>query len=258
MLAARASTAEDAPLWPDRQEIEHFLKKARVTERKKIGAGVTHPEKVTLALDGQVRHAVFKTIDVPLDNWRHEVAAYELDKLLGVGMVPPTVARGVGGREGCLQLWVTGSTMDQRDGALPDIERWRDQVSVMWLFDDLTANVDRHLNNAMVSPEGRLILIDNSRAFRDSEELQNGLNAKVVGTNTRFWGVEYDALRRRFPTRYPRRLVERLRIVSDREIKDAVNPYVWGWKQTVLLDRRRHILALVDAMGVEALRGEDR
>ena len=258
MLAARPSTAEDAPLWPDRQEIEHFLKKAKVTERKEIGAGVTHPEKVTLELDGTIRHAVFKKIDEPLDNWRNEAAAYELDKLFGLGMVPPTVDRSVGGRQCCLQLWVTGSTMDEYDKGFPDLAGWRDQVSVMWLFDDLIANVDRHLNNAMVSPEGRLILIDNSRAFRDSEELQNGLNAKVVGTNTRFWGVEYDALRRRFPTRYPRRLVERLRTVPDRDVKDAVDRYVWGWRQKVLLDRRRHILALVDAMGVEALRGEDR
>ena len=44
------------------------------------------------------RHAVFKKIDETLDNGRNEVAAYELDKLLGIGMVPPTVERSVGGR----------------------------------------------------------------------------------------------------------------------------------------------------------------
>ena len=169
LLEARASTAQDEPLWPDREEIEHFLKKAKVTERKKIGTGVTNPEKVTLELDGAVRHAIFKKVDEPFDNWRNELAAYELDKLLGIGMVPPTVERSVGGRAGCLQLWVTGSTMDTSEIRLPDVERWRDQVSVMWLFDDLIANVDRHLNNAMVSPEYRLMLIDHSRSFRDND-----------------------------------------------------------------------------------------
>ena len=254
LFEARASTAQDEPLWPDRDEIEQFLKKAKVTERKKIGTGVTNPEKVTLELDGTVRHAIFKKIDEKFDNWRNELAAYELDKLLGIGMVPPTVERSVGGRAGCLQLWVTGSTMDQNEIRLPDIERWRDQVSVMWLFDDLIANVDRHLNNAMVSPEHRLMMIDHSRSFRDNEGLRNDLNAKVDGTNTRLWVLEPDAKLERFPTRYPRALVERLRSLTDKQIKDAIDRHVWGWRQKLLLDRRRRIQERVESMGPEALR----
>jgi hypothetical protein len=253
LLAGWASAAPDGPLWPDRAEIEHFLKKAKVTARKKIGVGVTNPEKVTLELDGTVRHAVFKKIDEPLDNWRNEVAAYELDKLLEIGMVPPTVARSVGGREGGLQLWVTGTTLDEDDGSFPDIAGWRDQVSVMWLFDDLIANVDRHLNNGMVSPAHRLMLIDNSRSFRDMVELRNDLNAKFDGTNARFWGVYSDASRGPFPTRYPRRLVERLRSVTDKEIKGAVDRYVWGWREHQLLERRKRILERLDSMGPAVL-----
>ena len=214
---------------------------------------MTHPEKVTLELDGAVRQAVFKKIDEPFDNWRNEVAAYELDKLLGIGMVPPTVERGVGGRAGCLQLWVTGTTMDAHDTRFPDVEKWRDQVSVMWLFDDLIANVDRHLNNAMASPGYRLMLIDHSRSFRDNEGLRNDLNAKVDGTNARLWGLEPDAKLERFPTRYPRSLIERLRSLSDREIKDAIDRYVWGWRQKLLLDRRKRILERVGSMGPEAI-----
>jgi hypothetical protein len=254
LLEARASTAQDEPLWPDREEIEHFLKKAKVTERKRIGTGVTHPEKVTLELDGVVRHAVFKKVDEPFDNWRNEAAAYELDKLLGIGMVPPTVERSVGGRAGCLQLWVTGSTMEEHHTRFPDVERWRDQVSVMWLFDDLIANVDRHLNNAMASAEFRLMLIDHSRSFRDDEKLRNDLNAKVDGTNARLWDLEPDAKLDHFPTRYPRSLIERLRSLTDKDIKNAVDRYVWGWRQKILLDRRRRILARVESMGPAAIR----
>ncbi len=253
LLAAGAPAAQDDPLWPDREEIEHFLKKAEVTARKKIGTGVTNPEKVTLELDGAVRQAVFKKIDENFDNWRNEVAAYKLDKLLGIGMVPPTVERSVGGRGGCLQLWVTGSTMDEYDGSFPDIERWRDQVSVMWLFDDLIANVDRHLNNAMVSPGHRLMLIDHSRSFRDGEELRNDLNTKVNGTNVRLWGGEYDGNRVRFPTRYPRSLIERLRSLTDKEIKNAIDRYVWGWRQKLVVERRKLILGRVESMGPEAI-----
>jgi hypothetical protein len=254
LLEARASTAQDDPPWPDRQAIEHFLKKAKVTARKKIGTGVTKPEKVTLELEGTVRHAVFKKIDESSDNWRNEVAAYELDKLLGLGMVPPTVGRSVGGRMGCLQLWVTGATMDEHEGGFPDLEKWRDQVSVMWLFDDLIANVDRHLNNAMASTGNRLMLIDHSRSFRDNEGLRNDLNAKVDGTNARLWALEPDVKLERFPTRYPRSVIERLRSLSDQEIKDAIDRYVWGWRQKLVMDRRKRILERVESMGPGAIR----
>jgi hypothetical protein len=249
LLGAVASAAQEAPLWPDREEIERYLRQAKVTAHRKLGTGVTKPEKVTLELGGTVRHAIFKKIDEPADSWRNEVAAYELDKLLGIGMVPPTVERSVGGNQGSLQLWVTGSTMEEREGSLLDVERWRDQVSVMWLFDDLVANVDRHLNNGMVSPGQRLMLIDNSRSFRDTVELRNDLNAKVDGTNARFWGMALDAKLEPFPTRYPRPLVERLRSVTDREIKGAVDRYVWGWRQRQLLERRKRILQRLDSMG---------
>jgi hypothetical protein len=255
LLAAGAPAAGGEPLWPDRVEIDRFLQKARVTARKKIGTGVTNSEKVTLELEGVVREAIFKKIDEKMDSWRYEVAAYELDKLLGIGMVPPTVERSLGTRGACLQLWVTGTTMDEHDGSFPDVERWRDQVSVMWLFDDLIANVDRHLKNGMVSPDSRLMLIDNSRSFRDDEPLRNELNARVTGTNARFWGLAGDAELERFPTRYPRPLIDRLRSVTDEEIKAAIGRHVWGWRQRLVLERRRRILERVDSMGPEAVRG---
>lgn len=253
LLADGARAAAQGPLWPDRAEIERFLKKAKVTARKKIGTGVTHPEKVTLELDGVVRDACFKRVDETTDNWRNEVAAYELDKLLGIGMVPPTVQRSLGSRGGCLQLWVTGASLDKYDGGFPDLAGWRDQVSVMWLFDDLIANVDRHLNNGMVSPGHRLVLIDHSRSFRDMVELRNDLNTKFDGTNARYFGVASDADRGPFPVHYPRPLVERLRGVTDKEIEQAVDDYVWGWRQHQLLERRQRILARLDAMGPAVL-----
>ena len=148
------------------RSLEHFLSKAKITERNKIGKGVTNPEKVTLEMDGVVMYAIYKKVDKRHDNWRNEIAAYELDKLLGLGMVPPTVKRSVRGRKGCLQLWVTGTVMNDYEESFPDMDAWHEQVSVMWLFDDLIANIDRHLNNAMVSPGKRLMLIDNSKTFR--------------------------------------------------------------------------------------------
>src|SRR5262245_1167408 len=78
--------------------LEEFLTKAKITRLTDIGTGVTLPKKAALELDGVKHYAVFKTIDesaktkqldrgVELefqDSWKTEVAAYELDKLLGL------------------------------------------------------------------------------------------------------------------------------------------------------------------------------
>ena len=238
------------PLWPDAEEIEAFLKNAKVVDRKPLGTGITKPEKVTLELNGKTGYAVFKKIDKKHDNWRYEVAAYELDKVLGLGMVPPTVERRIGGRKGDLQHWVTGTTMQSFEDTPVDLESWRQQVSAMWLFDDLIANIDRHLNNAMVSPEHRLVLIDNSKTFRGYRDLLNDLDANGTGTHARFWVVPYDQDRERYPTSYPHEFVERFRTVSEKEIKNAIKRYIWGYDQKLVLKRRALILARLEEMDV--------
>lgn len=241
------AVAQEA-LWPEREKLEHFLRKAKITERKKIGKGITNPEKVTLEMDGVVMNAIYKRVDKKHDSWRNEVAAYELDKLLGLGMVPPTVKRSIRGRKGCLQLWVTGTVMNDYEDSFPDMDRWREQVSVMWLFDDLIANIDRHLNNAMVSPDQRLMLIDNSKTFRIQKTLLNDLNGVGTGTHARFWGVEYDGDRARFDTHYPPELIERLRTLSEDELKKTLKKFVWGRNRGLVAERLLLILERISSM----------
>jgi len=248
LVPSVATSQALTPLWPNAEEIEEFLKNADIVDRTPLGSGITKPEKVTLERNGETGYAVFKKVDKDHDNWRCEVAAYELDKLLGLGMVPPTVERRVGGRKGCLQYWVTGTTMESYPETPVDLETWRQQVSVMWLFDDLIANIDRHLNNAMVSPANRLVLIDNSKTFRGYRTLLNDLDANGTGTHARFWCVPYDPARVRYPTRYPRQFVERLRAVSEDEIKDAIGRYIWGYDQKLVLKRWELILARLEEM----------
>jgi hypothetical protein len=236
-------------LWPDAAEIEEFLKEADITEKEEIGEGITHPEKVTLEQGGKVMHAILKKVDESYDSWRFEVAAYRLDRLLELGMVPPTVQRSVGGRRGCLQLWITGVTVDAYEQTPPDLESWRRQVSLMWLFDDLIANIDRHLNNAIVTQEYRLVLIDNSKTFRPWRKLLNGLNGPGTGTHARFWFVDYDKERQRYPTLYPRDFIERLRALSEKQIKRALSHYVGGHAKDLLIKRRKLILERLDELG---------
>src|SRR2546423_7763093 len=108
-------------------ELEQFLAKAKITGMKDLPEGVTLPKKATLELEGTKYFGVFKSIDegpVPSkvlesgieiqfqDSWRTEIAAYELDKLLGLGMVPTTVERTYGGKQGSMQFFVD-STMTE-------------------------------------------------------------------------------------------------------------------------------------------------
>src|SRR5499425_278671 len=121
-LFSAAVAAQEASQIVQGPEIEEFLARANISGMKDIPEGVTLPKKASLELNGVKHFSVWKTIDQgPVmqkqldrgmelqfqDSWRTEVAAYELDKLLGLGMVPATVERSFNGKRGSLQFWVT-------------------------------------------------------------------------------------------------------------------------------------------------------
>jgi hypothetical protein len=195
-------------------EVEQFLKKARFAARETLGTGVTASLKVTLELDGKRQFAVLKTIDQSRpgarpnaagqieidfqDSWRTEVAAYELDKLLGLGMVPATVERRspYDDKPGSLQLWVEAamSEADRRRKAVipPDANRWAEQLANLSTFDALIYNTDRHPDNLLITDTFDVRLIDHSRSFRPNAELRNegdlqyfsrALLEKIAGLN---------------------------------------------------------------------------
>ena len=109
------AAAQPAPrMWIGQREVyEEWLQTAEIQEMEDVGEGVTDPTRVTLKQSDTVFQAIYK----PLRRGRHkgywesyqaEVAAYELDKMLGLDMVPPTVVRRIKGDLGSMQLWVEG------------------------------------------------------------------------------------------------------------------------------------------------------
>jgi hypothetical protein len=176
-------------------EVEEFLKKAKFAAKEPLGSGVSGSLKVTLERNGTKQLAVLKTIDQKRpglqrnasgemeldfqDSWRTEVAAYELDKLLGLGMVPATVARTspYEDKPASLQLWVEASLTEakRREKAVipPDAERWAEQLAAMYVFDALIYNTDRHPDNLLITDTFDVRLIDHSRSFRPNAELRN-------------------------------------------------------------------------------------
>ena len=173
-------------------EAETFLHDARIVGMKPIGVGITKPMKVTLSDGERTHHAVFKSIDEVRhgvvrgrnggfqtafkDSYKYEIAAYELDKILGLELVPPTVEREVDGKRGSLQFWVEGAftELDRREKNLEtdDYVTWSNQQHKLRLLQQLTYNDDAHnIRNVIYDPSFRVYCIDNSRSFRHFHSL---------------------------------------------------------------------------------------
>jgi hypothetical protein len=151
--------------------IEAHLKTARVTRIVDIGAGVTRPRRAFVEPAEPVASFTWKVLPPgrPRGFWesyKSEVAAYELDKLLAMQMVPPAVARDVDGETGAAIMWIDGvKSVKQSGGKVPGAPIWGHAVRRMQLFDNLIGNPDRNAGNILIGEPGELILIDHSRAF---------------------------------------------------------------------------------------------
>ena len=162
--------AASAKSWVGRQqEIEDYLKTAEIVDMSEIGIGVTNPMQATLAPGGPVGSISWKP-GTPGESYKAEIAAYELDKLLGLNMVPVTVEKRVNGDLGAAKMWVAPTQSFEQIGGPPTpptrhIGMWDLQIIRAKMFDSLIYNADLNLGNWLVDPSWNLILIDHNRAF---------------------------------------------------------------------------------------------
>ncbi|HEY8520971.1 MAG TPA: metallophosphoesterase [Gammaproteobacteria bacterium] len=99
-----------------------------------------------------------------------ELAAHALDRLLGLGVVPPTVARELDGRTIALQLeYGDAVTEAERVTGGAAFEPWcpiEPQADLMYAFDALIHNAGRARDNVLWRRDGpRLKLVQHDRAF---------------------------------------------------------------------------------------------
>lgn len=171
------------------EEIEQFLRTAEVVLVEDLSIGITRPRRLTLEQDGHRMRAIFKTKDnrphlqrrtwdrrtEDADRFVFDVAAYRLDRLLDLHMVPITVLRTIDGEPGAVQYWVENAFNENQrqerglnfSGPCPLV----DQYKLMWLFDGLIYNEDRNLGNLLYDEHWMLWLIDHTRAFRARPEV---------------------------------------------------------------------------------------
>src|SRR3954469_10894443 len=173
-LAGPVQVTTDAPAttWIGHEAaIEAHLHSAAVTRIDDIGTGVTRPRRAFLSPADPVASLAWKVLPPGTrggywESYKSEIAAYELDKLLHMRMVPPAVERTIEGETGAAVMWLDGPrSVKQTGGQVPSGEAWGAAIRRMILFDDLIGNPDRNAGNILIGAPGELILIDHSRAF---------------------------------------------------------------------------------------------
>jgi hypothetical protein len=243
-------------------EIEEFLRTADVGLMEKIPVGVTSPRKVLLTGRGVRVNAVFKDIDREEKNvrdktagkrkfylvWRdwfgYDIAAYQVDRLLGLDRVAPIVERTIKRRDGSLQIWLEATITEHerrdRDLEPPDIARFNQQKEIMHIFNNLVANRDANLGNSLIDRNWRVWFIDCSRCFGSSEDL---LYPQSI-------------------SHCDRGLWKALQEMDPEETKARLAPYLTKMEIKALLARRNaiieHIRGLIDEWGEQMIIFADR
>jgi hypothetical protein len=231
-------------------EAEAFLRTAKVVKRKALGKGITGSDQLTLS-DGTATHrAVWKTIDESRrgittypgvgaivdaeDSYRFEIAAYELDKLLGFDLVPPTVERAISGRRGALQMWIEGAMTEgerkRRGLKPPDLEGWNAQIYRLRLFHQLTFDWDaQNIENTLFDTSFRVYGVDFSRSFAGYTQVR----------------------REQLLERFSRRDLEAIRGLDEPKLREAIGKWVSVPQIRALLKRRDQILSIAAARVAE-------
>lgn len=166
-------------------EKERFLLEGEIVRHKAARKGVNNTVRATLRLGGLEHDCHVTTIDEAKtrmelasgmeldfhDSFRGYVAAYRLDRLLGIGMVPVTVIRRYEQKPAAFTWWVDDVMMDEsqrvdRKIRPPDTQEWNRRMYVVRAFDQLIYNFDRNLTNLLIDKSWRMWMIDHGRAFK--------------------------------------------------------------------------------------------
>jgi hypothetical protein len=253
VLAAQAYaqfTPEEVAEWP---KWEEYLKTANIIGQEQLsGPGaVTNPWKLTLEKDNLKHLAIWKNakglMQGYVEGWDNEIAAYRIDQLLGLNMIPPTIERRFREDRGSLQLWADSMMSydkynhEKAKGKtkMPSYKVfWFDRaVYLMRAFDNLISNEDRHANNILLTNDWRIILIDHSRSFRTSKKFTE----QLIYTEKHPEGPK-------LMKELPRAFVDKLKGLTLESIRGALGEYLTDEQIRATLKRRDLILKEIDRL----------
>jgi hypothetical protein len=169
----QADATGDGPQSPE--EVEKFLKTAAPLVVVPGAAGRTEPWRVRLESDGITRWAQFKYINRPRpapipDSYSYEIAAYELDKHLGLNLVPPAATRMVKDTVGSLQMFVENAMREadrKRENIIPpDPEAFDQAMADLKVFENLVHDPCGNDRDTLIQKDtGKVYRVDFSEAF---------------------------------------------------------------------------------------------
>ena len=163
------------------------------------------------------------------DTYRFNLAGYRLARLLGINLVPMSVERTVNGDAAAVTWWVDDVQMDEKERLKrktmgPNPARTSNQIQLMRIWDELIQNRDRNQGNIVWTSDWTMWLIDHTRAFRLGEKL-----------------LKPNDLRR-----IDRRLLARLKELTQDSVAEAVADSLSTFEQKALLQRRDRIVKLFE------------
>lgn len=225
----------NAKTWLERREaLEDYLRTAEVVKMEDIPVGVTKPRRAYLAPGGLTDRMAWKTIRPGIysgywESYKSEIAAYELDKLLGLEMIPPTVERRVQGDLGAAVMWVSPIKSFKDLGGPPSapadkLAAWSRQLIRAKMFDNLICNIDPNLGNWLVDPSWNLILIDHTRSFTTKKDMVHQL------------------------TRVDRELWDRMKALTVESLTPALEKWIGKREIGAMIERRDRLQGVIDKL----------
>ncbi|MBI4478977.1 MAG: hypothetical protein HY651_03040 [Acidobacteria bacterium] len=188
--------SEITPTKLSREEMEEFLQTAKLLSSKPSSKGITGTQRATLS-DGHLTHdAHIMTIDESKsqftgangvtelnfrDTYKFNIAAYRLDKIMDLRMIPATVERKFQGNSAAFDWFIDDVLMDEQERVkknveAPNVDDWNRQMFIVRTFDQLIFNTDRNLGNLLITKDWKIWMIDHGRAFRMMKTLRNPKN----------------------------------------------------------------------------------
>jgi hypothetical protein len=229
----------------EREKSEDFLETAEIVgyeQPLEPWEAVTEPWKLTLKKDGVTMYAWWKNVEGRskgyLDSWKWEIAAYHLDKYLGLNMIPPIVMKRFRGDRGSCSLDYGGTITlrqkkaeDLKPSSGAQVASLNRATYLQRAFDNLIANADRNEGDVLYTKDWRMLLIDHSRAFYTSKKYTKKLlfdeNSKPIP----------------YPMRsLPRAFVDKLKSLNFEIIKEVAGEYLTDKEIECILLRRDLII----------------
>ena len=222
-----------------RKEMENYLRTADIISvRKDESAGRTAPWRINLN-DGKIaRQGHFKHVNrlrpslFPADSYKYDIAAYELDKLLNLNIIPPIVEREIEGTKGSLQLFLEGiiteNDRERKKIDPPDPISFKNTLEVINVFENLVYEEDCFdLDDTLINMEDwKIWRVDFSMAFSPIPELIPG--CKI--------------------TRCSKKLYQNLLKLDNEAVKAMLKPYLNDEEIEALLKRKNIIIEKIQQL----------